>query len=892
MTSLPSEYTEYDFSTPMMKQYLEVKKQYDDCILFFRMGDFYEMFLEDAKIGAKVLDITLTSRTKSKDGKRIPMAGIPYHAVDSYLNKMVKAGYKVAICEQLTPPNKMGIVKRDVIRIVTPGTVLDENALDSKRNNYIVTVSFKETKNSKTGATTLSAIGLALSDISTGLFQTAEFVGEQAEQTLLDELCRLNPAECVLSEEDYNNPERLRLLKTVGEMNLFPYVDWSRFANRAEGFLKDHFKIASLGVFDMEKMHDAQQASAALLGYLLETQKGQVGHIQKIALYTSDDTMQLDRSTIANLELFNTIREGERRGSLLHVLDRTVTPMGSRMLRRWIMKPLINKKKIVARHEVVEEFLRNRRFRQDVRSKLGEINDVERIVARLSTKLGNPKDLIGLKNSLRIVVDVGESIKPLPSPLAGELAKGISPIVLELANFIEKHILPEPAFDPKNGNLVESGVNVELDNLREIVASGKGWLVNLEQEEKARTGISTLKIRFNKVFGFYIEVSKSHVDKVPAEYMRKQTLVNGERFITPELKRKEEQILTSEERINELEYEIFLQVVAKVLEYTETIQKAAASIAEIDILLNFAEIAELLHYSRPNVVNSGKIEIVNGRHPVVEQLLHDARFVPNPTLLDPASEKGNQLILITGPNMAGKSVYIRQVAVIVLMNQIGCFIPAQKAELGVVDRIFVRSGASDVISEGMSTFMVEMVETALILNNATSKSLIVMDEIGRGTSTFDGISIAWAVAEQLVTNPKIAAKTLFATHYHELQELESLFPTKIRNMHMAIEREKGKPVFLHTIMNGGASHSFGIAVAELAGVPKSVTQRAAQLLKELEEKSSENSEDVVNSGYGEKTLSPKSLQQIIKLLKELDINETTPLQALEFLSKLKKLESK
>ncbi len=882
---------------------MEVKKQYQDCILFFRMGDFYEMFLEDAKIGARVLDITLTSRSKGKEG-RIPMAGVPYHAVDSYLNKMVKAGYKVAICEQLTPPNKQGIVKRDVIRIVTPGTLLDENALDRKRNNYIITVSLR----GKSPAGDFRNIGLAIADISTGFFQTAEYAGERAEQVLLDELSRLLPAECVLSEEDYNNPDILRLLTQVGDMNIFPYIEWDRYARRAEAAIKEIFHVNSLGVFDIDAKKYAQQASAALLHYLIDTQKGQVSHIKKIALYSSEDTMQLDRSTIANLELFITIREGERRGSLLHVLDDTVTPMGSRLLRRWVMKPLIDRDKIIARHDCVELFLRNRKLRTEIRTAMGDIYDVERIVARLSTNLGNAKDLIALKNSLIIMGEIGDRVATLPSPLAGELARGVDKEIGEIVKFIAKFILPDPAFDPKNGNLIERGVNSELDELRTTVRGGKDWIVDLEQKERERTGISTLKVRFNKVFGFYIEVSRAQSGNVPSDYMRKQTLVNGERFITPELKRQEEIILTAEERMNALEYEIFLQVVAKVLTYTEMIQAAAYSVAAIDCLVNFAELAERLHYSRPDVVKSQTIQITNGRHPVVEQLLHETRFVPNPTTLSsglPGShaktggksksgenvdgenvhhENAPQLILLTGPNMAGKSVYIRQVALITLMSQIGSFVSAQEAELSVVDRIFVRSGASDVISQGMSTFMVEMVETSLILNNATSNSLIVMDEIGRGTSTFDGISIAWAVAEYLVTQPNVAAKTLFATHYHELQELQTLFPTQIRNMHMAIEKERGKPVFLHTLMDGGASHSFGIAVAELAGVPKAVTKRAQELLKKLEEKSSE---DVVKS-QNQNSTQNSELKKLQAILEDVDINNTTPLQALELVSELKK----
>lgn len=859
---------DHDFETPMMLQYMAIKKQYPDCVLFFRMGDFYEMFLDDAKLGAQVLDITLTSRSKGKDG-RIPMAGVPYHAVDSYLQKMVKAGYKVAICEQLTPPNSRGLVERDVIRIVTPGTVLDEQALERKRNNFIVTVAWGK-----------DALGLAIADISTGLFQAAELQGKDLRSLLLDELTRLAPAECVLSEERYNDGVTLSVLKNQPGMNVFPYEGWDRFAGNAERYLKDTFHIQSLAVFDLEESPLAVKAAAPLLGYLIETQKGHISHIRKITPYRAEDTMQLDRSTITNLELFTTLREGEQRGSLLNTIDMTVTPMGGRLLRRWLMKPLVSKKRIVARHDLVEEFVRQRHLRAELRQGMGESNDVERIVARLATNQANAKDLVGMKQSLRILVEVGKRIEALSPTLAGELAKGVSPDIPQLADFIENYILENPAFDPKNGGIVAEGINAELDSLRRTVQGAKDWLVDLEVRERQRTGIGSLKVRFNKVFGFYIEVSKSNLRQVPSDYDRKQTLVNGERFTTPELKRQEEIILTAEERMNALEYEIFLEVVAKVLSYTDQIQAAAQVVAEIDCLSGFAELAELLHYSRPDVVNSQRMHIQGGWHPVVEQLLTDHRFVPNDTLLDPTER---QLILITGPNMAGKSVYIRQVAVIALLNQIGSFVPAEQAKLPVFDRIFVRSGASDMISAGMSTFMVEMVETAQILHNATEKSLIVMDEIGRGTSTFDGISIAWAVAEYLVTNRAVAANTLFATHYHELQELANRFPTKIGNMHMAVEEERGKPVFLHTLVEGGASHSFGIAVSRLAGVPDAVNERAEELLAELEKR---NVEDVVNYKNASQEPGKKKAKIILSRIRNVDINTTTPLQAIELLVEL------
>ena len=891
-THLPLDDSSEGFNTPMMKQYMEVKNQYQDCLLFFRMGDFYELFLEDAKIGARVLDITLTGRSRGKDGK-IPMAGVPYHAVDSYLNKLVKAGYKVAICEQLTPPNKNGLVERDVIRIVTPGTVMDEKALESKKNNYIMSLLIEKGR-----------IGLAFADISTGLFQVSEVEAGSLTQALADELSRFAPSECILPESHYNNPEVLRALKVQSDLNIFPYAEFESYADRANLTLTKHFKVRSLDVFDLHNKPLATKVAAGLLGYLQNTQKGQVEHIKSVRLYGEEDSMQLDRSTIVNLELFSTLREGERRGSLLSVIDETVTAMGGRLLRRWLTKPLLRKEPIVKRHEMVGEMLKKRQLRIELQELMGEIVDIERIVARLSVGLGNPKDLANLKGSLRLIEEVGKGIALLSSTLAGELKNGISGRVGKIADIIEKYILKDPAFDPKNGNLVNDSVNAELDRLRDIVRGGKNWITELEQTERQRSGISSLKVRFNKVFGFYIEVSNSNLDSVPKDYMRKQTLVNGERFITPELKKQEEIILQAEERMCEMEYEIFLEVVKQVLEETEAIQQFAHVIATIDCLLGFAKKAETGNYCQPeirendrvekgrerrkndletsmvDVVNSNKLEIRGGRHPVVEQLLETAvegRFVPNDTLLYP---DGRQLILITGPNMAGKSVYIRQVAVIVLMAQIGCFVPADSAVLSLVDRIFVRSGASDVITQGLSTFMVEMVETAQILNNATSNSLIIMDEIGRGTSTYDGISIAWAVAEYLITAPQVSAKTLFATHYHELQELEERFPSKVVNMHMAVEEEAGRPVFLHTLAEGGASHSFGIAVAKLAGVPEQVTKRADELLQEIEER---NREDVVKSKRETKS-SNKSNNNLIMELQNLNIANTTPLQALQLIA--------
>lgn len=861
----------YDFTTPMMVQYLEIKKQYQDCLLFFRMGDFYELFLEDAKVGARVLDITLTARSKGKDG-RVPMAGVPYHAVDSYLNKLVKAGYKVAICEQLTPPNKKGIVKRDVVRVVTPGTVMDEKALDRKKNNYVIAVL-------KEGDT----LAIAAADVSTGSFYAVEVQTKLFQQALSDELSRFTPSECIVSDEDYNNAEILQALRVQSDINIFPFHEWSQYTSAAERDLKHHFNVASLHVFGLHNKPFAQKVSAALLGYLKNTQKQQIEHIKKIILYEPEEVMLLDRSTIVNLELFSTIRDQEKRGSLLHALDYTITAMGGRMMRNWLMKPLLDKNNIEKRLELVGEYVREQLLRKRIREELEHIHDIERVVGRMALGLGNAKDLVGLKLSLQKIGEIGESLTGLSPTLAGELLKKVSPAIAKIVKIIDTTILEDPAFDPKNGGIIKDGVHAKLDSLRTIVRGGKDWIVQLEQQERKRTGIGSLKVRFNKVFGFYIEVSKSNVSQVPTDYQRKQTLVNGERFITPELKEKEDIILRSEEEMNMLEYEMFLEVISRILEYIEDIQAAADMVATLDCITSFAHVSQIHNYCKPVLTTDGIITITQGRHPVVERLLHDERFVPNDVTLNNAE---HQLLMITGPNMAGKSVFIRQIAVITLMAQIGCFVPAAEARISMVDRIFVRSGASDVITSGLSTFMVEMVETAHILHNTTENSLIVMDEIGRGTSTYDGISIAWAVAEYLVTNKKAAAKTLFATHYHELQALQEQHPDRVQNYHMAVEEEQGKPVFLHTVVSGGASHSFGIAVAQLAGVPKAVTGRAKEILETLEQR---NTGDVVNCdtpllSYAESA----SQTDIIADLQQVDLFETTPLQALNILAELKK----
>lgn len=855
------------FSTPMMKQYEQIKKNYLDCLLFYRMGDFYELFMEDAHIGAQVLNITLTSRPKGKDG-RIPMAGIPYHALDTYLAKLVKAGYKIAICEQLSPPNKKGIVERDVVRIVTPGTVLDENILEKKENNYIVSISINT-----------ESFAISVSDLSTGYFATEEFETDNIYKTLQDELSRLKPSECILPDVLYNDSDLLKILKSEKGINTFPFSSWDVFTTDAKEFLRKHFGVKTLESFGIEDKPLALETSAALLGYLQETQKGKILHIKKISSINTHDGMFLDRSSMINLELFSTIREHDTRGTLLSTLDNTRTAMGGRLLKQWIKKPLIHKKHIEERLDGIDALLKNDEVLKILQGQLEHISDVERLLSRLSVHLGNARDLVNLKNALLSILKTKKILKPIHTTLFSQQRKAISSDITKVIQKIETVIVEEPPIGVKEGGLIKNGIHKQLDTLRDTIGKSKQWIIKLEKTEKEKTGIGSLKVRFNKIFGFYIEVSKANLHLIPQNYMRKQTLVNGERFITKELKHHEEIILSSEEKINELEYSIFLSVLEFVLSFTRAIQKAAESIAVLDCIANFAYISQKERYTRPKLLYSGEIRIKQGRHPVVEKLLSDTQFVPNDVSLDNISQT---LLLITGPNMAGKSVFIRQVALIVLMAQMGCFVPASSAYVSIVDRIFVRSGASDVITSGLSTFMVEMVETAYILHNATKNSLIIMDEIGRGTSTYDGISIAWAVAEYLVKDIKPPPKTLFATHYHELQELEKQFPKHIKNFHMAVTDEKGTPIFLHSILPGGASHSFGVAVAKLAGVPQTVINRANELMRKMEKR------DVKENIQEDVTLPTSMLEHLlIKEFEGIDIGNITPLEALNKLANIK-----
>lgn len=883
------------FETPMMQQYLRIKKEYSDCLLLFRLGDFYEMFLEDAHIGADVLDITLTARDRGKDG-RIPMAGIPYHAIDSYLHKLVKAGHKVAICEQVTEPDGSGLVERDVVRIVTPGTLLDEKSLNNKENNYVAAIEVVKDE-----------VGFAVCDLSTGDFQTNQVKITDLRQNISDLFSGFRISECILPEKHYNDPAILKILAEYDDLSIFSFYFWDRFAAEASAFLQKHFVLKSLEVFGIAQMVAAQKASAALIGYLKHTQKDQIHHIKHINKVQANATVILDKSTLNNLEIFATLRDKSKQGSLIHAIDRTKTSMGGRLLKRWVTNPLNSIKQIEHRLGIVEYLLLNRDFRTNLSSVVDNVTDIERTVSRLSVGVGSPRDTEMLKIALKNSLEVRQILWGCDYEPLAKIAEGIATKIDKIIEFLNQHIIDDPPFDVKQGGFIKAGVHAELDKLRNSIKNSKEWLLELESIERERTGIASLKVKHNKVYGFYIEVSKANLHLIPEDYIRKQTMVNAERFFTKELKEREEEVVTAEDRIKELEYEIFLSVVQFVISEIDPIKSTAEAVAEVDVYCSFAEISEAHQYCRPVFSNkSSDLVIKEGRHPVVEQLLGDYTFVPNDTTF----ENGSTMHIITGPNMGGKSVYIRQVALIVLMAHVGMFVPAKIAKIPLVDRIFVRSGASDVITSGLSTFMVEMTEVAHILNNATSKSLIVMDEVGRGTSTYDGISIAWAIAEYIVKN--IGAKTLFATHYHELQRLENYediasdedskgIPNgnlsngnanshkgKIMNYHLAVKESRGDPVFLHRVLPGGADHSYGIAVARLAGVPEAVTENADTILEDLEHSKTDKVLKINKNMINGESQTFDVHRTVIEELRNLRLDDLTPIGALNYLDDLLK----
>jgi DNA mismatch repair protein MutS len=861
-------------TTPLMKQYLEIKAKYQHAILFFRMGDFYEMFFDDAKVASEVLGITLTSRASGKAGK-VPLAGFPYHSLDSYLAKMVKAGYRVAICEQIEDPKlAKTIVKRAVTEVVTPGTAISEQLLDSRRNNYLSAVFFQE-----------KIVGVATVDVSTGEFRT----GEVQRDDFRDFLALISPAEILVSEEQEN------LVKSNGLLPddcVVSRLDGWIF-NREYGYekLTQHFKTLTLKGFGCEDLTAGITAAGAALQYLKENQQSELAHLNQLQREDQGTYIGLDRATQRNLELLYSLG-GVKAGTLISVLDQTETPMGARLLLNWLIRPLRNTRQITKRHDAVEELLQKKDTREKLTGHLKNIGDLERLNAKVTTQRANARDMNALAASLEHIEPVKQALENVEAQFLSEIGNDLEPLFVLTAE-IRNAIVENPPLAITDGGVIQKGYHEELDRLREIAYSGKDWILRLQKSEREKTGIPSLKVNYNKVFGYYIEVTKPNLSKVPEHYIRKQTLVNAERFITPELKEYEEQILSAEEKIISLEYELFNHLREKAARHSLDVQRNARRIAALDCLCNFTRIALENNYCRPSIADDTKIEIVEGRHPVIEKLLpFGEKFVPNDSHID-ASE--SQIQIITGPNMAGKSTYLRQVALIVLMAQMGCYVPAKSAKIGVVDKIFTRVGASDNLAGGESTFLVEMNETANILNNATPRSLIILDEIGRGTSTFDGLSIAWAVVEYLHENERVSAKTLFATHYHELTELEMILP-RVKNYNVAVKEWGEQVIFLRKIVEGGTDHSYGIQVAKLAGLPSPVISRAREILSNLEQnaltpnhkpKLALKRKSKIRDDIDQLDFFSKKQHTVLDEIKNVDLNNMTPMQALIKLVEMK-----
>jgi len=796
----------------MMRQYNEIKRQHKDALLFFRMGDFYELFFEDAKLASKVLGITLTSRSKGEGA--IPMAGVPHHAADSYIRRLIKAGHKVAICDQLQDPEEAtGIVDRGVTRIITPGTITEDTLLEDKSNNYLIAV-----------LETNTMTGLSWIDLSTGRFQVEDI----RKETLFDEFARLNPSEVLLPEETVrNNTSFMERIRAECDGIVTARPDWEFSKDTAYRILMEHFGTTSLEGFGCEDVGPALGAAGAVIQYLKETQKTSLKHIGKIQKYQADNRVLMDKATQQSLEITQTIRARDREGSLLSVIDQTKTPMGARLLREWIISPLRVSAEIKYRQIGVKELSENSPLMRELRDILGNIYDIERISTKISCGRANGRDLVSLKQSLSKLPALKEKAGFCMSDVLVSAEEQLD-VLDEVRTLIGTAIVPDPPPTIRDGGLIREGYDAALDELKYISKNGKSWIANFQAEEIARTGINSLKVGYNKVFGYYIEVTNVNKDNIPQTYIRKQTLKNAERFITPELKEYETKVLTADERAMDLEYDLFIQIREQVSGFTARLQRTSEAIALLDVLSTLANLAVENRYIMPEITDSLELKIIDGRHPVLDRKFANESFVPNDINLDGTQDT---IMVITGPNMAGKSTYIRQVALLILMAQMGSFIPAKEAVIGTVDRIFTRVGASDELSRGQSTFMVEMNETANILNNATERSLIILDEVGRGTSTFDGVSIAWAITEYIYQH--IHARTLFATHYHELTELALLFPG-IKNFNIAVKEWGDEIIFLRKIVEGGTDKSYGIHVARLAGIPREVIQRARIILNNLE----------------------------------------------------------
>ena len=862
--------------SPAMQVYLDNKEEYKDCILFYRLGDFYEMFFDDAITVSRELELTLTGKDCGQE-ERAPMCGVPYHAAETYIAKLIEKGYKVAICEQLEDPKTAkGIVKRGVIRVVTPGTVMESNLLEEKKNNYIMSIY-------KSGV----YYGVAVCDLTTGDFRTTQIKEQNNFATLLDEVARYSPAEIIVNDMMYSSTEEIDKIKERFSA-YFSLLAPEKFDTDYEVFeLKyDVVDETEKEIKDLKEQLLSVAASNGLFSYLRDTQKNDLEYIHKITLYSTTHYMNLDTNARRNLEITEKLRDKSKKGTLLWVLDKTSTSMGGRLLRRWLNDPLIDVARINERLEAVKELKEDIILRGDLIDSMKKVYDIERLAGKISYGSATGRDLVSLKNSAKQLPDVKATLAKAKSPMLKQLYENLD-ILEDIHEIIDHSIVDDPPISVKEGNLIKLGYDEEIDHLKEATTNGKNWVIEIETKEREETGIKGLKIGFNKVFGYFIEVTKSNLSMVPERYIRKQTLANCERYITEELKKVENEILGAEEKVITLEYNAFCQIRDQIEAQIDRVQRAASTIATLDVLTSFATVADDMNYVMPIVDNSGAMDIKNGRHPVIEKILPTGSFVENDTYLDKGD---NRLAIITGPNMAGKSTYMRQVALITLMAQCGSFVPASYAKIGVVDKIFTRVGASDDLSMGQSTFMVEMMEVASILKEATANSLVILDEIGRGTSTYDGLSIAWAVAEYISDKEKCGAKTLFATHYHELISLEDKLEG-VKNYSIAV-KEKGEDIiFLRKIVAGGTDESYGVHVAKLAGVPQAVSRRANEILKSLERKSvlGDKAQEKENKkvATGQLDMYNYKLAELAHELDKVNVDELTPIEALNILVNMK-----
>lgn len=868
--------------TPMMQQYIETKKQYQDCILFYRLGDFYEMFYEDALTASKALEITLTGKNCGQEEKA-PMCGVPYHAVEGYLNKLVSMGYKVAICEQVEDPKQAkGIVKREVVRIVTPGTNLDIQALDDGKNNYLMSVVYFSDR-----------IGISVADVTTGDYYLTEV---EDKKKLLDEINKYRPSEIICNDAFLVSGVDVDDLK--GRLGITVYMLENAYFDEAncKNCLQKHFHVTSLEGLGITDFPGGMIAAGGLLQYLYENQKTSLAHFTHLYPYLTSRYMLLDSSTRRNLELTETLREKQKRGSLLWVLDKTKTAMGARMLRSYLEQPLIDKEQIEKRLDAVDELCSDTLLRDEVREYLSPVYDLERLLGKVSYKTANPRDFLALQTSLSMLPHIKTVLSDTQSDAVRDIYERIDPLE-DICDLIGRSIVEDASISIREGGIIKEGFDEDIDMLRHAKTEGKTWLAQLEESDRERTGIKNLRIKYNKVFGYYFEVTNSYKELVPDDYIRKQTLANAERYTTPRLKELEDKILNAEDKLCTLEYDAFCQIRETIADQIERIQRSAKAVAELDVFASLSVTAERNHYVRPKLNEKGVIDIKDGRHPVVEQMIRNDMFIANDTYLD---NSRHCISIITGPNMAGKSTYMRQSALIVLMAQIGSFVPAKKANIGIVDRIFTRVGASDDLASGQSTFMVEMNEVANILRNATSDSLLILDEIGRGTSTFDGLAIAWAVIEHISNRKLLGAKTLFATHYHELTELEGKM-NNVNNYCIAVKEKGDDIVFLRKIIKGGADKSYGIQVAKLAGVPDMIIGRAKEIVEQLSDNDITEKVQSIDvhvpsdkkvKKYDEVDLTQMSLfdtvrdEDVLKELKELDLGNLTPLDAINTLYRL------